>query len=395
MKKSILIESLIKKSSRLIVFNAVRACALISIGVFCSCNSQTNQPPSKAPVVVETPVAPPAIEIKLNHHVNNYARLIAGLDTGSYINNETYLKFRSASNKAFEEFRANKLAPIETWRNTEISDTVYNSTTVLYPFSGPDIIYAYTVFPEALEYNLFGLEPIGQIPDWTEINQDSLISKLFGIQSALSDQMKLSFFITKRMASSMNKQDVDGVLPVLLFYMARLDLFVQQVKPIMLNDEGLVTECSPKNAVGLQIEFLHPGEQVIRKLNYFSLDISNKGFENYAALGNFIQSLQSTSTLIKSASYCLHEDKYSVIRKNVLDVSRSIVQDDTGIPYSFFQNATWSSRLFGEYTHPIAVFKQFFQAEYAKQFKLSATPINFRFGYSDPSSILVARKNAS
>ena len=360
-----------------------------------SCDSITNQPLSTTKEVLATFVPPPAIEIKLNHEVNNYARLIAGLDTVSSNNNETYQKFRSASNNAFAEFRANKLAPIENWRNNELPDSIYNSSAVLYPFSGPDIIYAYTVFPRAQEYNLFGLEPIGQIPNWTSNNQDSLINKLFGIQSALSDQMKLSFFITKRMANSMNKQDIDGVLPVLLFYMARLDLFIQNVHPIILNDQGLITTCSQQNADGLQIEFLHPGENVIRRLNYFSLDISNKGYDSKASLGKFMQSFKSTSTLIKSASYCLHEDKYSLIRKNLLDVSWTIVQDDTGIPYSFFNNMSWSNRLFGEYTQPIAVFKQFYQADYSEQFKIAATPINFRFGYSDPSSILVARKNTT
>ena len=368
---------------------------MLLIALLSSCDSKTNQPVSTTKEVRAVVVPKPTIEIKLNHDVNNYARLIAGLDTVRFKNNETYLKFRSASNIAFEEFRANKLAPIENWRNNELSDSIYNSSAVLYPFSGPDIIYAYTVFPRAQEYNLFGLEPIGQIPNWTDNNQDSLIKELFGIQSALSDQMKLSFFITKRMATSMNKQDIDGVLPVLLFYMARLDLFIQNVHPIMLNDKGLITPCSQQNAVGLQIEFLHPSENVIRRLNYFSLDISNKGYDNNASLGKFMQSFKSTSTLIKSASYCLHEDKYSLIRKNLLDVSRTIVQDDTGIPYSFFKNISWSNRLFGEYTRPIAVFKQFYQADYSEQFKIAATPINFRFGYSDPSSILVARRNTT
>ena len=368
---------------------------MLLILMLSSCDSATNHPLNTTKEVSAAVIPPPAIEIKLNHEVNNYARLIAGLDSVSYKKNETYQKFRSASNSAFAEFRANKLAPIENWRNNELSDSIYNSSAVLYPFSGPDIIYAYTVFPRAQEYNLFGLEPIGQIPNWTVNNQDSLINKLFGIQSALSDQMKLSFFITKRMASSMNKQDIDGVLPVLLFYMARLDLFIQNVHPIMLNDQGLITPCSQQNADGLQIEFLHPGENVIRRLNYFSLDISNKGYDSKPSLGKFMQSFKSTSTLIKSASYCLHEDKYSLIRKNLLDVSRAIVQDDTGIPYSFFNTISWSNRLFGEYTQPIAVFKQFYQADYSEQFKIAATPINFRFGYSDPSSILVARKNTT
>ena len=370
-------------------------CFTFVILILSSCDSKTNLPPSSNNEVATTVVPPQEVQIKLNHEVNNYARLIAGLDTISYKNNDTYLKFCSSSNKAFEEFRADKLAPIENWRNNELSDSIYNSSAVLYPFSGPDIIYAYTVFPRALEYNLFGLEPIGQIPNWTDNNQDSLINKLFGIQAALSDQMKLSFFITKRMATSMNKQDIDGVLPVLLFYMARLNLFIQNVHPIMLNDQGLITPCSHQNAVGLQIEFLQPGENVIRRLNYFSLDISNKGYENNPSLGKFIESFKSTSTLIKSASYCLHEDKYSAIRKNVLDVSRTIVQDDTGIPYSYFNNVSWSNRLFGEYTQPIAVFKQFYQADYSEQFKIAATPINFRFGYSDPSSILVAQKSTT
>ena len=91
----------------------------------------------------------------------------------------------------------------------------------------------------------------------------------------------------------------------------------------------------------------------------------------------------------------MHDDyKYSTIRDLLLEKSKNIIEDDSGIPYSFFDQNQWKINLYGSYSKPIDVFSSFIQEDYKDAFKLKSEPINFRFGYSYPSNILVARKKA-
>jgi hypothetical protein len=88
----------------------------------------------------------------------------------------------------------------------------------------------------------------------------------------------------------------------------------------------------------------------------------------------------------------MHAEKYSKIRSLLLNKSDNIIEDDSGIPYSFFDQNLWDMNLYGSYSKPISVFKEFMQQDYKTAFQKESSPINFRFGYSYPSNILVARK---
>jgi hypothetical protein len=366
---------------------------ILSIVVF-SCNTspekanEVSTPPTKLDTLDTVPKA-----LEFNKPLCEYAEVLAGTDSVLYSNNETYKRYKESADEAYSTFYNAKIVPFAQWSQAHIDTASVGATRIFYPFSGPDIVYAYSLFPDATEYNLFGLEPLGRIPQWTVSERDSMLENLASIQHALSDQMRFSFFVTTHMSDDLSKQKADGVLPILLFYMTRLQLKIQSLQPIEIADDGTLKPSTSGKAKGLQFKCFKEGDNILKTVNYFSVDISNPGYGKCPGLEKLILSFDNSATLVKSASYCLHEDKYSIIRSHVLQVSQSIVQDDTGIPFRYLNTQDWTNKVFGIYTSPINVFKQFYQSDYHSAFKEQSTPINFRFGYSDPSNILVAVHN--
>ena len=357
----------------------------------CSETPQPTQQTEQPAQIVDT-VKEATTPLFFNDSLHQYAQVLAGLDTQFYNKNEVYQRYKTSANEAYETFYSTKISPFEKWRSSSLDSTKSGRGSVFYPFSGPDIVYAYSLYPNAADYFLFGLEPIGVIPQWTASERDSMVNNLATLQHALSDQMKFSFFVTTHMSSDLNQQNANGVLPVLLFYMARLNLRVVDIKHIAISDNGTLIDGESEIGKGLQIIFTKGNEQILQRLNYFSTDISNPGYEKCKGLEALISAIDKSDVLIKSASYCLHEEKYNRIRTQILKHANSIVQDDTGVPYNYFQENEWYFKFFGSYQSPIPVFKQFYQKEFHQKFREQGIPIDFRFGYSNPSNILVVNR---
>src|SRR5688572_28658961 len=85
--------------------------------------------------------------------LNSAARLMAGLPPmhpGHFEFAQTAAwKEHSASMLAgWSNVRANRVSPMESFRNEAISKSCPVGKTLLYPFSGPDFFNAYWLFPE-------------------------------------------------------------------------------------------------------------------------------------------------------------------------------------------------------------------------------------------------------
>ena len=63
-----------------------------------------------------------------------------------------------------------------------------------YPFSGPDILNAYTLFQHAKTFIMVGLEPFGSLPDFKK-NADSLNNYFKSVDQSLYAIFNFSFFI--------------------------------------------------------------------------------------------------------------------------------------------------------------------------------------------------------
>jgi hypothetical protein len=84
-----------------------------------------------------------------------------------------------------------------------------------------------------------------------------------------------------------------------------------------------------------------------------------------------------------------------MVRDFVLAHAQSIVQDDTGVPFSAFRPDQWEVSPFGVYRKPIPVFRGHNQPRLAELFRrLNAPPLDFRIGYGRGSSLILASKKA-
>lgn len=243
------------------------------------------------------------------------------------------------------------------------------SGAVFYPFSGPDFLYAFTLFPKASTYILCGTEPIGSVPDITQMPLEQVNADLTNLRTALDTMLATHYFITKDMRADLSKGTVHGTLPLLYLFLARTGCILRQV------------EVGPTRA---RIQFSGRNGKK-QTLYYFKTDLSNGG--GHGALLALCQQHSPGATLVKSASYLLHSDEFSSIRNFLLSHSAVIIQDDTGIPYRFFDPGRWNVKLYGTYRGPIDMFQKYHQADLAAAY--ANTPgarLGFAFGYSSQIS---------
>ncbi|MEY4571533.1 MAG: hypothetical protein RLZ10_744, partial [Bacteroidota bacterium] len=83
---------------------------------------------------------------------------------------------------------------------------------------------------------------------------------------------------------------------------------------------------------------------------------------------------------------------FTTIRDLIVANTYSIMQDDTGVPYRFFEPSKWNFRHYGSYTQPIALFSGRGQVDLRNAVKGIEKPISFRYGYNDPPNIMIATR---
>jgi hypothetical protein len=144
---------------------------------------------------------------------------------------------------------------------------------------------------------------------------------------------------------------------------------------------------------GVEIEMLSRGRT--QRFFYFSANIADDHLAKNTGFQTFIAGLGTVRTLLKATSYMTHHPEFSIIRNDILAQSEEITQDDSGIPYKFFDASVWHVRLFGEYEKPYGSFRWLEQPALREAYKTSSEPLPFRIGYGfhkAPSNLLMARR---
>jgi hypothetical protein len=266
---------------------------------------------------------------------------------------------------------------------------------MFYMFSGPDFLYANAFYPNAKTYVLAGLEPVGAVPDLTTL-RGSVAGELGKLRYSLSSILSLSFFITKQMKSDLHTGRVNGTLPILYVFLARSGYAIREVTPIKLDNEGQVEADTGRGGAAPGVKIVFAGSDgEARTLYYFSTNLADDGVKSSGFL-KFCATLAPGDSLVKSASYLLHSGGFSKVREFLLANSAVMVQDDSGIPLSYYAPQKWDLHPFGRYLGPIGIFPGAYQARYAELFR-KARPIDFGIGYRHRSSesnlLLVVKKS--
>lgn len=276
---------------------------------------------------------------------------------------EEYRTFMAALDKSWAELESNRFLPMRTWAGTEIADADAATKTLFYPFGGPDGLTAEVLFPRAGHYVLLGLEFVGRMPDFKTADPERISAYFQNLQVSLKDFLNKSYFITKNMNEAMSGDKVDGVLPLLCFFLKRTGNAISSIRRLDVRENGEV-EASPypgertkfRRPYGIQIEFFAEGAEVLRTMSYFSCDLVDDVFRKDTPFHVYLAGLSFETTFIKSASYLLHYKEFSNIRNLILEKGRFILEDDTGIPYRYFPPTSWDVRLYGAYIKPVSDF---------------------------------------
>lgn len=302
---------------------------------------------------------------------------------------------------AWARLEKSQISKVRTWAETNIPDAFAAKGTAFYMFSGPDFLYADTFFPQATTYVLCGMEPTGAIPDVAKLTPKVLGGELHALQESLNSVMNYSFFITKKMKDDFQNHSLSGTLPVLYIFMARSGLTLTDVSYVSLDETGALTaqpegtRGSKSPAPGVRIHFKGEGSTTQRTLYYFSTDISDGGLKKSGFL-KFCKTLAPGNSCIKSASYLMHESNFSAVRGFLLDNTTTLVQDDSGVPVSFFAPDAWQMHYFGSYPGPIALFKNCYQPKLSEAYRTShPVPLEFGIGYrhhAGESTLMVASR---
>ena len=266
---------------------------------------------------------------------------------------------------AWAKKETHQIFPIREWMSINAGPYFLSTETMYYMFAGPDFLYAHTFFPFANTYILAGLEPIGQVGDLTTFPPEAVTGNLSILRASLASILRFQYFITKDMRAELGKNGVSGVLPLLYVFLARTHNTLLEVERVTFPAEGV------------KLVFHAPQREQNRTLFYFKTDLSggNSAFLKWCGTQG------PGLSLLKAASFLLHGEGFNGVRNFLLENSRVIIQDDSGIPLRAFPKG-WNVQCFGPYVPHRTEFAKYTQPELlALSQRNPNSPLGFAFGY--------------
>lgn len=366
---------------------------ILLAGSTAGCSQQAAPTPAAAatPARQATQNWPAVAQTERSRQLTRYARLLAGVNDPDAAADDPLRASTAFRNHAqlmaplWASYQTNMSTKIRPWAEKSLT-AVPESDTLFYPFGGADFMFPDTFFPKRHTYVLLGLERVGIPAGLEKLPVERLDPMYARVQKAITPLLKSSFFVTLDMQSAVFD---DGVVTVFEALLGGAGHRIVEITLVGLGRDGAVsprgnTEVTSARP-GVRIDFVRQGESEVRTLYYFREDISDKGLASLGGLLPFVDTLGTKVTFVKAASYCMHGSDFSTIRNYVLTNSLAILQDDTGVPYRFFQSPRWDVHYFGLYTHPIPVFQSYKQPALAAAFAKGENvgPLDFRIGYGD------------
>lgn len=338
-----------------------------------------------------------------SNQYNQLSLFLAGKETKIFkgIQNKPYYKdYKNKLERAWNATTRKNLKEIGTWSEENVRLT-NDSLPLFYPFSGPDFLYADAFYPKAKKYILIGLENPGKLPPVSKMNDKQIMSYLSKLFNSLRYINKAGYFTTKQMQSDFTDSSLNGIIHLLCFYLAKTDHKIAKITPVKIDHYGNEEDKKSFESLdeyvnGIKFYFF-TSENVLKTLYYFPVDLSDQNLKNQFGLITFIGKEGEKNCFLKSASYVLHNKEFSIIRDIILKQSKTIIQDDTGIPYQVLGNSGFTLKLFGEYSRTINMFKNYYQPELREALKeTKAERLPFKLGYNSWKNemvLIIANEN--
>jgi hypothetical protein len=372
-----------------------------------------NKVAATAPPAAPLDSATPAEKLKTaasapdTSNVQNVAAYLAGLEPkaetplGALAAQPTWQAFAKDQDKSWAKYRATHTDRMNKWAATELDSVRQATTTLFYPFSGPDFLNAFTLFPTASTYVMFGLEPVGSVPSRENLANPAILP---AVKKSLWSVLNFSFFRTNDMAIDLKSVNLDGTVPLIMLFAARTGNHVQSVRPVQLDAQGQLHEvadttraANSKAIPGAEIK-LQAADGTEKTIYYFSADLSDYKLATKDAPLKYVRTLGPLTTYVKSATYLMHKSYFSKIRNLVLEHSNYLLQDDSGIAMKYFPKNAWQFTYYGTYRRPINLFAKQYQPELTTAYHDTlrrAHPLPFGTGYNwrqTDSNLLLAKR---
>lgn len=303
-----------------------------------------------------------------------------------------YRKVQSQLDEAWTRYESTHLAPMRKWRSRLAG---LASADIFYPFGGPDATHPTTLFPDAKRFTLIGLEPFGQVPDPLSVSPATAGAQVTSIHQAMRFVLGVNFFRTNSMKVQVGSRPYNGIVSILLLFLARMDMEIVDAFPVALKADGTLVPAdeAQTRATGVRILFRRPEGGGLREMNYLQANIADGGIQGNPALRKFLNDRNQVTTMLKAASYLLHNASFSTIRTTILDRSALILSDPSGMPFRYLNNGKWELTGYGRYIRPIPLFRARYEADRYRYFARTKTEaLPFAYGYHPTYySIVLAR----
>ena len=338
--------------------------------------------------------------------LNQTARIIAGIydktDTLFETTRRTgaWKTYCNESDTMWTTYSTKNKALFE-WATHEAHPATRGVTSLFYPFSGPDFMYANLFFPDARVTYAIGLEPLGTVPQFgSNIPVEDATGRY---KASISEVLTDSYYRTKNMMRDLNNKSVDGIVPVVMLFMARSQMSIAQINFVVLDEDGSIVPFDAEKMSGNKhrgVEFVYYSESndAERKFYYFKIDLQNASIDKNLPVKNFLNRMSHEASFSKSASYLMHNSSFSIVRDAVLKSSKVVISDDSAVPFRYYDKNIWNIKLYGKYTSPIKEFEYIFENDLADAYKSPDTtvkPLVFRIGYRGRSNMRIAIRHSN
>jgi hypothetical protein len=390
----------------------------VAIAIGCSSNSpetKKEEPKknidtsTKAEVKKDTAVVSDGVttaNLDPNNRFNNITALLCGEkgkagDLNFLFDTLAWAQHSKFIDSSWRRLEKKRLVAMQNWGRKAFEKPNSEAKTVFYPFSGPDYLTAHAFFPNADKYIMLGLEPVGKLPDLKKFKAGEAADYSADFKKSLGDIFDKSYFITKKMLNDFQTQKVNGLLPVLAFFIKKSGNEILDVKYLVRYKQDSISEVNydfkdaEHKPFGVRVDFLQQGKA--KSVYYFKYDVSDKQFNDTTIFYKYIdKSTPQSITYIKSASYLLHANFMSNMRKLILRNSTAVIQDDTGIPFKYFEEGkNFDIKLYGQYTKPVSDFpylslqKPLQEAFHRDSAKVEKLPFHLGYHWGSKKDVII------
>jgi hypothetical protein len=295
-----------------------------------------------------------------------------------------------------------RLDKASAWQQAELAPRIQGGRNLIYFFGGPDAAHAVRLFPEAPVYLLAGLEPVGVVEAPEKMKFNDVHVAIDGLSYGLRTFVAKSFFRTTEMGKDLQGRGIKGVLPVLELMLSRSGATIDAVSFFEVDARGAASEKPAgqkwgPGVPGVKVKFHLPGK-VPQEMLYVRVNLYNEELDKQPGFLAWARSFGPANSLLKAASFILHDDHFSRTRSLLLEASDAVLEDDSGIPWRAFGKGEWAFTCFGKYLAPRDPFEKQYQKDLDKACtELPPQPLPFMIGYrklNDTFLLLAVKKPA-